>query len=128
MIESVPTWVLELSKFAGYGGVIFIIWYLTFKWSQQQFKNFSELMREERMEQLRASEAERRAMREELGKERDRQFALIREERENDFKAQSKIAEAMSMMTAQLAEMRSEMKSQGRDLGEIKHFIFRDRK
>lgn len=127
MIETVPTWVLELSKLAGYGGLIFVIWYLTAKWSQTQFKNFSELMRDERKEQLAASEQERKAMREESRVERDRQFQLIREERERDYASQGKIGEAMAMMAAQMGEIRGELKGQGRDIGEIKQFVFREK-
>ncbi len=128
MIDTLPNWVLEISKFAGAAGLIFVIWYLTAKWSQVQFKNFSQLMREERKEQLEAAKEERKIMREELRMERERQFQLIREEREHDYQAQTRIAEAMTMLSAQWSELKTEVKAQGRDLGEIKQFIFRDRK
>jgi hypothetical protein len=127
MIETIPTWVLELSKFAGAAGIIFVIWYLTAKWSQTQFNQFSELMREERKEQLRAAEDERKAMRDEARIERDRQFQLIREERERDYAAQGKISEVLTMISAHMGAVHAEMRAQGKDINEIKQFIFRER-
>lgn len=126
MIEIIPSWVLQAAGIVGgAGGLLFVVWWLTQRWTQRQFELFSTMIRDERKEQLAAAQVERQALRAEMREERDRQFQLIREERQNDYEAQAKIGEAMTMIAAQLAELKTELRGQGRDIADIKAFIFR---
>ncbi len=120
MVEVLPSWIMEASKLAGVGGIIFLMWYLTQKWSEKQFDRFSVIIREERSEQYQMIQQERSAQREDMRVERDRTFELIREERKNDYATQQRISEAMSLQAQLMAEIRGEMKSQGKDIAEIK--------
>lgn len=126
MVDLLPSWVLQAAGIVGgAGGLLFVVWWLTQRWTQRQFELFAKMIRDERKEQLEAAQAERQALRAEMREERDRQFQLIREERKNDYEAQAKIGEAMTMIAAQMGELKTELSSQGRDLAEIKAFIFR---
>lgn len=125
MLESFPIWLQGIIGGTGVTGLFFLAWFLTQKFVGTMFQRFTSLQREEREAQIAAMKEERVAMRDELRLERDRQFALIREERERDYNAQDKIADALQVMSAQLASMNSEIKSHGKDITEIKHFIYR---
>lgn len=98
-MEMLPGWVVEMVKYVGFPALIFAIWYLAQKSSFRQFEKVLD----------------------EAKAERNRFYDSLDRERENDNNAIKEISKVLTVQTAQLAQMNSNIEAQGKSIDEIKH-------
>lgn len=124
-MEAFPVWAIELIKYLGMAGVVFVMWYMQQKMWTSTLERMMVMLRDERTAQLAALDKEREQQRLEMREERNRAFKAQEEEAAREYETVTRIFDSLAQQASISAQMDSKLRSIEKSVDAVQRIVER---